>query len=62
LLQNEGRQQEYLEPDLDHLVSLMLKAVEDEAWRQQAARLGVTHMQAHYSWGQVTDRLCQILF
>jgi glycosyltransferase involved in cell wall biosynthesis len=62
LLQNEGRQQEYLEPDLDHLVSLMLKAVEDEAWRQKAARLGVAHMRAQYSWDQVTDRLCQILF
>ena len=58
----ETRQQEYLEPDLDHLVTLMLKAVEDSSWRDQAAERGVAHMRSHFTWDHVTDRLFNLLF
>ncbi len=62
ILFSEERQQEFLEPDLDHLVALMLRAVEDQTWRTQAATRGVAHMRAHFTWDQITERLCGLLF
>ncbi len=62
VLFNEERQQEFLEPDLDHLVTLMHRAVEDQVWRDQAAERGAAHMRAHFTWDQVTNRLRDLLF
>jgi glycosyltransferase involved in cell wall biosynthesis len=62
ILFSEDRQQEFLEPDLDHLVALMRHAVEDQTWRTEAAERGVTHMRANFTWDRITDRLCTLLF
>jgi glycosyltransferase involved in cell wall biosynthesis len=62
ILLGEERVQEFLEPDLDHLVVLMRQAVEDNGWRQQAARAGAAHVATHLTWDRVTDRLCDVLF
>jgi glycosyltransferase involved in cell wall biosynthesis len=62
ILQGEQRVQEYLEPDLDHLVALMRRAVEDGAWRQLAGQAGVAHVTSHFTWDRITDRLYDVLF
>lgn len=56
--------QEYvgLSPDPDHLVALMCAAIENAAWRAQAAQEGPLHVRAHYTWDIVVDRLVHELF
>jgi glycosyltransferase involved in cell wall biosynthesis len=51
-----------LEPDVDHLIGLMTRAIEDKAWRQQAAKAGPSHVRANYTWDQIVDRLVQGLW
>jgi glycosyltransferase involved in cell wall biosynthesis len=53
---------EALQPDLDHLVELMLRAVSqrDEARRMGTA--GAAHVARNYTWDRVTDRLFGVLF
>lgn len=51
-----------LEPNLAHLVSLMLAAIEDRSWRQQAAVAGPAHVRAHYTWDSVVEILIRKLF
>jgi len=46
-----------LEPDLRHLTDLMIRAIEDEAWRKRAAAAGPRHVRANYTWDRVTDML-----
>lgn len=62
ILHNDQRVQEYLEPDLEHLVTLMLRAIEDRDWRQRAATAGVAHVNAQFTWDKVTERLYDVLF
>jgi glycosyltransferase involved in cell wall biosynthesis len=54
-----GRQ---LNPDLDHLIHLMLEAIGDAAWRQRAARSGPARAAREYSWDLVVDRLLRVIF
>jgi glycosyltransferase involved in cell wall biosynthesis len=61
-LESDQRMQEFLEPDLDHLVVLMRRAVEDSGWREQAGQAGVAHVTAGFTWDRITDRLCDVLF
>jgi glycosyltransferase involved in cell wall biosynthesis len=51
-----------LEPNRDHLIDLMTAAIEDRAWRNQAAQAGPSHVRAHYTWDSVADDLLERLF
>lgn len=51
-----------LEPDLEHLIALMHAAVEDQAWRTQAAAAGPLQARTGYSWDSVVDSLVRGLF
>jgi glycosyltransferase involved in cell wall biosynthesis len=51
-----------LEPNVDHLIALMISAIEDHSWRHQAAETGPQHVRANYTWACVTDMLVQKLF
>jgi glycosyltransferase involved in cell wall biosynthesis len=46
-----------LSPDLDHLIALMCAAIENTAWRAQAAQEGPLHVRTHLTWDIVVDRL-----
>ena len=53
---------DYLEPDVEHLVELMLKAAleRDHAARRSAA--GAAHVAEHFTWDRVTEHLVDLLF
>jgi glycosyltransferase involved in cell wall biosynthesis len=46
-----------LMPKLDHLVKLMLPAIDDEAWRRAASSAAVTHTHTHFNWDAVASKL-----
>jgi glycosyltransferase involved in cell wall biosynthesis len=46
-----------LEPDLEHLIALMVSAIEDNAWRKRAAEAGPLHTGAYYTWDSAVDKL-----
>jgi glycosyltransferase involved in cell wall biosynthesis len=50
-----------LRPNLDHLIALMCSTIEDASWRGQAGKEGPLHVQTHYSWDMVADRLVREL-
>ena len=52
-----GEDQWMLEPNLDHLISLMISAVENDVWRQTAVIAGPAHVRARYTWENVADLL-----
>jgi glycosyltransferase involved in cell wall biosynthesis len=53
---------EVMQPDLDHLVLLMRRAIReaDEARRMGAA--GAAHVAHDFTWDRVTERLVEVLF
>lgn len=50
-----------LAPDLDHLVVLMERAIEDRGFRARALASGPTFVAANYSWARAVDRLVEVL-
>jgi glycosyltransferase involved in cell wall biosynthesis len=52
---------EMLVPDLDHLIHLMFKVMDDAEWRSSASDKAVAHVNKHYTWDVVTDILVEKL-
>lgn len=50
---------EALEPDVDHLVQLMLDAARDRDTTRMRGAAGAQHVSQHYTWSKVTDRLLE---
>jgi len=48
-------------PDVDHLIALMERAMEDAGFSERARTLAPAHVAAHFSWARVTDRLLAVL-
>jgi glycosyltransferase involved in cell wall biosynthesis len=57
----EGLAGQQLIPDADHLIELMLTAMDSETWRENAAVSGPAHAQSQYNWDVVTDKLMRVL-
>jgi glycosyltransferase involved in cell wall biosynthesis len=51
-----------LEPDLDHLIELMTRVVEQPEIRQRAHIAGPQFVHGNYTWRHAVDRLLPILF
>ena len=51
-----------LEPDLEHLIALMVSAIEDKAWRKRAGEAGRLHAGANYTWDCAVDTLVRKLW
>jgi glycosyltransferase involved in cell wall biosynthesis len=51
-----------LEPDVAHLVALMISAIEDSSWRKAASIAGPAHVRANFTWDLVVDRLVRGLW
>jgi glycosyltransferase involved in cell wall biosynthesis len=51
---------ERLLPDLDHLIHLMEKAIEDRDFRTRAAAAGPPFVEANYTWERVIERLIDV--
>jgi glycosyltransferase involved in cell wall biosynthesis len=51
----------FLEPSLDHLVQLMLQAMDDEPWRRRASTAGVDNARK-FDWDTIADRLIDAVF
>jgi len=51
-----------LEPSVEHLIDLMRTAIEDQAWRAQAAAAGPAHVGANFTWERAVAALVQKLF
>ena len=49
-------------PNLDHLIELMSRAAQDQAWRVQAGKLAYQDAHQSLTWDKVTDLLLQKLF
>lgn len=52
---------DYLEPNLDHLTSLMLAAVRNREDTWALGAIGAQHVLQHYTWSAVTDVLLEHL-
>jgi glycosyltransferase involved in cell wall biosynthesis len=50
---------EWLDPDLDDLCRLMLKAIDDSAWRDAARSAGPAHVHQHYTWDHAAALVVQ---
>lgn len=50
-----------LEPDVDHLIQLMIQSIEQESLRSQAAHVGPEWVEGGYTWRHCVDQLLQIL-
>ena len=51
-----------LEPNTEHLITLMISAIEDNAWRKRAAEAGPSHVQKNYTWDCVVNMLVRKLW
>ena len=51
-----------LEPDLDHLIQLMLEVMDDTAWRERAARIGPIRAATEFSWDRAVERLLHAIY
>jgi len=51
-----------LEPDLDHLVELMRRIVDDRSFRAMAASNGPHHAVEHFTWDHVIEKMMPVLF
>ena len=51
-----------LEPNLDHLIHLMLEAMENAEWRDRAARVGPARAAREFSWDLAVDKLLHAIF
>ena len=45
-------------PDLDHLINLMRKAIEDREFMRSARKCGIRYVHSHYTWKHIVDQLC----
>jgi glycosyltransferase involved in cell wall biosynthesis len=52
----------WLKPDLDHLIFLMLKMIDDEEWREEASRAAADHATRHFNWELIVDALLSTIF
>jgi glycosyltransferase involved in cell wall biosynthesis len=52
----------YLEPSLDHLIQLMLQAMNDDPWRRAASAAGVSNASANFNWDTVVDKMVTAIF
>lgn len=52
---------EALEPDVDHLIELMLNAAHDRERTRTHGDAGASHVKEHYTWGKTTDLLLTAL-
>lgn len=51
-----------LQPDLEHLVELMLGAIESPALRERARAAGPQHVAANFTWRHAAERLLALAF
>ena len=58
----DGEELAGLEPNVEHLIGLMVSAVKDASWRNQAAEAGPLHVRANYTWDRVVGLLVRNLF
>ena len=49
-----------LEPDPDHLLELMLRAIEDEAWCRRARSRGPAFAHEHMNWDRIAGDLLKV--
>jgi glycosyltransferase involved in cell wall biosynthesis len=59
LTENEGFA---LVPNLDHLIDLMFKVIDDKDWRDEAAIMGARHVAMNFSWDAIVNNLLQVIF
>jgi glycosyltransferase involved in cell wall biosynthesis len=52
----------YLEPNLDHLIHLMLQAMDDDPWRRTASAAGVSNASCNFDWDTVVDKMVNVIF
>jgi hypothetical protein len=50
-----------LEPDLDHLIVLMMRMIDDQAFRTACARAGALHVAEAFTWDRAVARTLAIL-
>ena len=50
-----------LQPDVEHLIDLMISAIEDDSWRRRAADAGPLHVRTYYTWKIAVDMLVKKL-
>ncbi len=58
----DGVQGQVLQPDFDHLLSCMAKAVEDETFRNRARAAGPRFVRSEFTWQRVVDKLLAVIF
>ncbi len=56
-----GEPGEALEPDLDHLVALMLRVIDDDVFRARARQAGPRHACDHFTWDQAIERALPLM-
>jgi glycosyltransferase involved in cell wall biosynthesis len=52
---------EYLEPDIDHLVELMARVVDDTSMRAVASKAGPAWVAKNYSWSGIAVRVAELM-
>jgi glycosyltransferase involved in cell wall biosynthesis len=57
----EGEVGDFLEPTVEHLIDLLDRVVDDDAFRTGAAIDGPRHATEHFAWDRVTERAMTIL-
>jgi glycosyltransferase involved in cell wall biosynthesis len=51
-----------LAPDVDHLVHLMFKVMDDKNWREQASAAGEQNAAIHFNWDGIVHNLLDAVF
>jgi glycosyltransferase involved in cell wall biosynthesis len=51
-----------LEPDLDHLIHLMFRIMDDGEWYKQAGVAGANHAAKHFNWDLIVNKLLTTIF
>jgi hypothetical protein len=51
-----------LKPDLDHLIDLMFRIMDDEEWYKQAGVAGANHAAMHFNWDLIVNKLLSTIF
>lgn len=57
----EGEIGDFLEPAVEHLIDLMDRVMDDDAFRTGAAIDGPRHATEHFAWDRVTEKAMTIL-
>jgi len=53
---------DYLEPDVEHLVELMRRAMRERDDAERTGAVGAAHVAQNFTWERVTERLVEALF